>query len=107
MDAREFFYEFGRALYHIDAYYGEFAKHSGVSPALLWVLYALNDGKSHTQIEISNDWDLPKTTVNTIVKELQQKAYVELVAIKGKRREMTIELTVSGKKYANDLLSKL
>ena len=70
-------------------------------------MYALNDGKSHTQIEISNDWDLPKTTVNTIVKELQQKAYVELVAIKGKRREMTIELTVSGKKYADDLLSKL
>ena len=107
MNSRSFFYDFGRALYHVDSFYDEFAKQSNVSSALLWVLYALNDGKSHTQIEISNDWDLPKTTVNTIVKELQQKAYVELVAIKGKRREMTIVLTVDGKKYANDLLSKL
>ena len=107
MNAKSFFYDFGRALYHVDSFYDEFAKKSNVSSALLWVLYALNDGNSHTQIEISNDWELPKTTVNTVIKEIQQNGYVELIPIKGKRREMSIVLTESGKNYADRILSDL
>ena len=107
MNSKRFFYDFGKAIYHVDSYYNEFAKKSNVSPALLWVLYALNDGNPHTQIEISNDWELPKTTVNTVIKEIQKDGYVELVPIKGKRREMSIVLTESGKKFADDVLSDL
>ena len=107
MSSKKFFYDFGRALYNVDSFYDEFAKQSNISSALLWVLYALNDGKSHTQIEISNDWKLPKTTVNTVIKEIQKDGYVELVPIKGKRREMSIVLTESGKKFANNVLSDL
>lgn len=107
MNSRQFFYDFGKALYHIDYFYDEFAKQSNISSALLWVLYALNDGNSHTQIEISNDWKLPKTTVNTVIKEIQKQRYVELVPIKGKRREMSIVLTESGKRFADDVLSDL
>lgn len=107
MNSRSFFYDFGRALYHVDSFYDEFAKQSNVSSALLWVLYALNDGNSHTQIEISNDWELPKTTVNTVIKEIQKEGFVELIPIKGKRREMAIVLTESGKKYADRVLDDL
>ena len=107
MNSRKFFYDFGRALYHVDSFYDEFAKQSNVSSSLLWVLYALNDGNSHTQIEISNDWELPKTTVNTVIKDIQKQGYVELVPIKGKRREMSIVLTESGKAFADNVLSDL
>ncbi len=107
MNSRKFFYEFVRALYHVDAFYDEFAKQSNVSSALLWVLYALNDGNPHTQIEISNDWELPKTTVNTVIKEMQKDGYALLVPIKGKRREMSIVLTESGKAFADNVLSDL
>lgn len=107
MNSRSFFYDFGRALYHVDSFYDEFAKQSNVSSALLWVLYALNDGNSHTQIEISNDWELPKTTVNTVIKEIQKNGYVNLIPIKGKRREMSIVLTENGKKYADMVLADL
>lgn len=107
MNSRKFFYDFGRALYHVDSFYDEFAKQSNVSSALLWVLYALNDGNPHTQIEISNDWELPKTTVNTVIKDIQKDGYVELVPIKGKRREMSIILTESGKAFADKVLSNL
>ena len=107
MNSKSFFYNFGRTLYHMDALYDDFAKRSNVSPAILWVMYALNDGKPHTQIEISNDWDLPKTTVNTVIKEIQQNGYVELVPIKGRRREMSIVLTKSGKEYADQILSEI
>ena len=47
MDSKKFFYDFGRAIYHIDAVYDDFAKQSGVAPTLLWILYALND--AHTK----------------------------------------------------------
>lgn len=107
MNSKSFFYDLGRALYHVDSFYDEFAKQSNVSPALLWVLYALNDGKSHTQIEISTDWELPKTTVNTVIKDIKQSGYVELIPIKGKRRELSIVLTESGKEYADNVLSQL
>ena len=52
MDAKGFFYEFGKLLYRIDGFYDEFAKKSGVKPNLLWILYALADGKEHSQKEI-------------------------------------------------------
>lgn len=107
MNARQFFYNFGKAIYHVDSFYDEFAKQSNVSSALLWVLYALNDGGPHTQIETSTEWELPKTTINTVIKELQQNGYVELIPIKGKRREMSIALTEAGKEYADSILSDL
>lgn len=107
MDSRSFFYDFGKAFYRVDSFYDEFAKQSKVSPGLLWILYALNDGNSHTQIEISRDWELPKTTVNTVIKEIEHRGYVELIPIKGKRREMSIVLTKSGKEYADNLLMEL
>ena len=107
MDAKQFFYEFGREFYKIDAYYANFARKSGVQPRLLWVLYALNDGEGHTQKEICETWILPRTTVNTIVKELEGQGYVTLTSIPGKKREMNVSLTKSGKAYADEKLSRL
>lgn len=107
MDARQFFYDFGKSLYHIDAVYDDFAKSGKVAPTQLWILYALGDGNPHTQREICEDWDLPKSTVNTVVGDLKEQGYVELIPIKGKRREMTVLLTESGKAYADCLLKPL
>lgn len=78
-----------------------------MAPTLLWILYALNDGNIHTQREICQDWDLPKSTVNTIIMDLKAKGYITLEPIKGQRREMTIEITPSGKSYAESLLTEV
>ncbi len=107
MTSKTFFYEFGRLLYKIDGYYAEYAKKSKVKENLLWVLYALNDGNEHSQKEIADTWDLPRTTVNTIIKELEEDNYIELSQIKGEKRELNVILTSSGKKYADDLLKDL
>lgn len=64
----------------------------------MWILYALNDGKNHTQREICIDGGLPKSTVNTVVSEMKQNGYVVLEPIKGKRREMAVLLTEKGKR---------
>lgn len=108
MDSREFFYRFAKALYQIDTAYDEFAKrHPVLSTGELWVLFALNDGKVHSQKQISEDWEIPKTTVNFVVKGLEERGYVRLVPILGKRREKAIRLTESGREYADILLSPL
>ena len=86
--SKEFFYRFGKLIYQIDYFYAEVAKKSGVKPNLMWILYALNDGESHSQKEISISWDIPITTINTIVKELNDDGYVDLIHIPGKRRDI-------------------
>ena len=105
--AKEFFYKFGKLIYKIDYFYAEVAKKSGVKPNLMWILYALDDGKSHSQKEISISWDIPITTINTIVKELIDDGYVELIHIPGKRREMNIILTEKGKDYSKNILNDI
>ena len=107
MDSKQFFYDFGKCLYSIDGFYAEYAKESNVKENLLWILYALNDGEEHSQKEISDSWDLPRTTINTIIKDLEVDGFVELVQIKGEKRELNVKLTKSGKKYADKLLSEL
>lgn len=107
MNSKQFFYNFGKAMYHVDSFYDDYAKQISIPTTLLWVLYALNDGNAHTQIEICKDWELPRTTVNTVVKEIERNGYIDLVPIKGKKREMNIVLTNLGKAYAEDVLSEL
>ena len=105
--SKEFFYRFGKLIYKIDYYYAEVAKKSGVKPNLMWILYALNDGKSHSQKEISISWDIPITTINTIIKELNNDGYVDLIHIPGKRREMNIILTEKGREYSKNILNDI
>lgn len=107
MNSRSFFYSFGKLLYNIDSFYTIYAKKCKVKENELWILYALNDGNEHSQIEISKDWEIPKTTINTIVKQLEKNRIVKLHQIKGEKRELHIKLTEEGRKYANDLLAEL
>lgn len=107
MDSRKFFYDFGKLIYNIDAFYTNYAKKYNVKENELWILYALNDGKEHSQIEICENWDIPKTTVNTIVKELENKNIIKLVKINNEKRKMYIKLTSYGSEYAENLLAEI
>lgn len=107
MNSKTFFYEFGRSIYKVDGFYAQYAKKRKVKENLLWILYALNDGKEHSQKEICDSWDLPRSTVNTIMKELETDEYVNLSQIKGEKRELNVSLTRKGQLYADELLKDL
>jgi len=107
MNSKLFFYEFGKMIYRIDGFYRVFAKRLDVKENLLWILYALNDGNMHSQKEICDNWDLPRSTVNTIMKELESDGYIELIQIKGEKRELQVKLTEAGKNYSSILLKDL
>ncbi len=105
MDRFSFYRLLGEAVYRIDGAYDVFSKDAGIPPTMLWVLSAINDGKAHTQSQICWDWNFPRTTVNTQVKELQRLGYVTLRPVPGTRRELYVELTAAGKEYADQVLA--
>lgn len=102
---RNFARRLNRALFNIDeAYFLSYNK-KRVSNAELCVMYALDDGQLHSQKEIAEEWLLPKTSVNTIVKRWEKEGYLTMVAIPGKRRELQIILTDTGREYAKSFLA--
>lgn len=78
-----------------------------MSRAELNVMYALNDGKPHSQAEICRDWSVPKTTLNTIVKRWEELGYLYQKAIPGKKREMQLILTGQGEKYVSEIMANV
>lgn len=90
----------------IDGIYAIIAKKSGIKENTLALLYALDDGKPHSQKEICEQWLIPKTTLNTIVKECVEKGYIFLNANEHKK-EKEICLTETGKEYAGRILNQI
>ena len=62
----------------IDGIYYQWAKRIGLKDNMLALLYALSDGNLHSQKQISEEWLIPKTTINTVIQECIQKDYVVL-----------------------------
>lgn len=78
----------------------------GVKENTLALLYALDDGRPHSQKQIYEDWLIPKTTVNTVVKELRDAGYVTLLAEEASREKMIL-LTETGKAYTREILQRV
>ena len=88
--------------------YEEWAKRHGISACCLLMLISIDEGgKQCTQKNISQRWSIPKQTVNMILKDLQNKKYVELIPVQEDKRNKQIQFTVTGKEYADTILSEL
>ena len=82
------------------------ARKLGIKDNTLALLYALDDGAPHSQIEICRQWMIPKTTLNTIVQECIRKGYAELVSA-AHTKEKHILLTPAGRQAAEEALRPL
>lgn len=107
LDSREQIRRITHAICKIDGAYDLLAKQVGIKENLLWILYALDDGTLHSQKEISEHWKLPKTTVNTLIKECVRDGYVELRTGINDKRELQIILTNIGRDYATQILQSV
>ena len=90
----------------IDGIYAMGAKKIDIKDNSLYLLYALDDGKPHSQKEICEHWLIPKTTLNTIVKECVNAGYIVLDGIKH-TKEKEIRLTDKGQEYAKTILNQV
>ena len=82
------------------------AKKIGIKENTLSLLYALDDGKPHSQKKISEEWLIPRTTINTIVKECIEAEYILLNSEKN-TKEKTICLTEKGRGYVKQILGQV
>ena len=62
----------------LDRLYYMAARKLGVKDNSLLLYYVLSDEKAHSQKEISEEWMVPRTTLNTVVKEAVEKGYIRL-----------------------------
>ena len=95
-----------QAFNRIDGAYYYCARRLGVEENTLALLYALDDGRPHSQKQICEEWLISRTTLNTIVKECIEKGYLTLQA-NAHSKEKQILLTESGRQYASKLLGFL
>ena len=89
----------------IDGIYAKGAKKIGIKYNTLALFYALDDGLPHSQKEICEQWLIPKTTINTIVRECMEAGYVILEPA-GQMKEKEIRITERGREFAGPILSQ-
>lgn len=94
------------AINAIDGTYDLIAKKIGIKENTLALLYALDDGEPHSQKVVCEEWMIPKTTINTIVRECIDQGYVYLHANQ-RKKEKEICLTERGREYARRILEQV
>ena len=90
----------------MDGLYYLAARHLGLKENTLALLYTLNDGQPRSQKQLAQELLIPKTTINTIVKECLDAGYIAFVP-NGHFREKDIVLTPSGRSYAQKVLQPI
>ena len=90
----------------IDGVYYLFGKKCGINENTLAFLYALADGKPRSQKEISDEWIIPRTTINSIVKTMLARGFIQFCS-KHHTKEKAIVLTENGKEYADKYLTDI
>lgn len=77
-------------LYHL------YALKNNISDSTFIVLYSLyNYEEGLTQMDICVEWNISKQTINSTIKDLKDKEYIDLINIDGKNKK--IVLTTKGK----------
>ncbi len=87
--------------------YSSWAASKNVNYYLLFILYALEGQEEMTQKKICICTGLTKQTVNSVIRSLKEKGYIELVPGTQDRREKRIILTEKGIAYSNELITPL
>ncbi len=90
--------------YQTDNIYYNYEKKCNISDAEACLIYALDEEGPHSQKQICEDWNMQKTTLNTLIKQWEKLAYIELVKMAGKKRECEIVLTEKGKQHCHEYL---
>ena len=87
----------------MDGLYYLAARALGVKENAFALLYTLDGEGPRSQKQLSQELLIPKTTVNTIVKEYMDLGYLVLVP-HGHSREKAVALTPAGREYAQTVL---
>ncbi len=92
---------------NIDSVYDYYAKQLGLNSTTLYLLQIVYTSEPCTQKQICDIMMLPKQTVNTIVRDYQNKGLLETTESPEDRRHKHIRLTQQGKAYCQEIIPPL
>jgi DNA-binding MarR family transcriptional regulator len=94
--------------FRINNSYNIWTQTRGINYNTLFVLYEVyNNSINCTQRSICDNLLLPKQTVSTILKKLEQQEYIYREINERDRRNKIVKLTVKGMEFASDILTEL
>lgn len=105
VDAHDQIRRFMIAFNKIDSLYYEAIERMGMKGSFFFLFYALADGRVYSQRQICDDWSLPRTTLNTIVRECVQKGLIQLIPRGNKEKD--IVLTHKGRTVVDEIFVPL
>lgn len=97
----------GRAISQMTGVYTKAEKLMGLNPYVSKVLYALSFEAGITQSEICDAYEMPKQTVNNIVKKLVERGLAEVQSEGENRKSKPIVLTEEGHRFADEVLTPM
>ena len=99
---------FNQLYKEVDEIYHIYAKRHGISDTALWLLYSLSENNAaYTQRELCDEWHCPPQTINSALKNLERKGYIELKSIAENHKNKLIVLTKEGLKLTQNIISPL
>ena len=99
-DFRFFFFGVSR----IEALYSKWAEKNGIPIYFAQVCYILRFYEGVTQKQISEICEIPKQTVNNVIRQLKSDKFITLTKSGEDKRAKKIKLTKLGKSYIDDFL---
>lgn len=104
---KEYLSKLNNILKENDEIYRNAAKNSGLPDCAFWILYTLRDeGNITTQSKICSAIYLPKQTVNSAMKKLENGGYIQLLSTND-RRSKQVSLTPKGMALAETTVDKV
>ncbi|MDR2392821.1 MAG: MarR family transcriptional regulator [Treponema sp.] len=88
----------------ITGLYRQLAQKNGVLYGIVQVLYSLYFRDEVTQKQICESCEIPKQTVNNVIRLFKKENYITLDANGTDNRQKLITLTPSGKEYMQEIL---
>lgn len=88
---------FNRLYHEMDDLYHAYARRSGVSDTVFWLLYALcESGETPTQRELCAAWHYAPQTLNSALKSMERSGLLRLLPVPGSQKNKRIVLTQEG-----------
>ncbi len=96
--------EFNYLYREMDGIYHKLALHAGLSDSAFYILYCIIEfGDGCLQRDIAEHYYISKQTVNSSIKNLEARGYLTL--IRGKGRDMHLQLTQDGQRFADEYIT--
>lgn len=95
------------AIIKIRGAYATWTSQNNVNYYEMLIFYSLRNHARCTQKQICNNYRVPKQSINNVINALKKEGYIRLVQDEQNKREKILELTESGRIYANHIMEPL